>query len=265
MKRNTTSSNNLTISKDEKNIEETMMIKKSNKIKRTSKLLKINTSNLSQSKYNLNYKIQKDEEKEFVEIILGDFYDFHLINDIPNFSKMTSLSIVNDMVEDMGIIIENIPNKDAMIYLCLNENYIKEIQNIQYLKNLKQLHLNFNLIEKIDIGVSKINTLKQFWICDNKIKIIENIPENINDFWIANNLIENLPSDFDKYKKIETLNLAGNCLIDFNNIYILEKLNNLKVLYLNNCNFGENPICTFANYRMMMIQNIIKKYSILFK
>ena len=70
MKRNTTSSNNLTISKDEKNIEETMMIKKSNKIKRTSKLLKINTSNLSQSKYNLNYKIQKDEEKEFVEIIL---------------------------------------------------------------------------------------------------------------------------------------------------------------------------------------------------
>ena len=151
MKRNTTSSNNLTISKDEKNIEETMMIKKSNKIKRTSKLLKINTSNLSQSKYNLNYKIQKDEEKEFVEIILGDFYDFHLINDIPNFSKMTSLSIVNDMVEDMGIIIENIPNKDAMIYLCLNENYIKEIKNIQYLKNLKQLHLNFNLIEKIDI------------------------------------------------------------------------------------------------------------------
>ena len=262
MKRNTTSSNNLTISKDEKNIEETMMIKKSNKIKRTSKLLKINTSNLSQSKYNLNYKIQKDEEKEFVEIILGDFYDFHLINDIPNFSKMTSLSIVNDMVEDMGIIIENIPNKDAMIYLCLNENYIKEIQNIQYLKNLKQLHLNFNLIEKIDIGVSKINTLKQFWICDNKIKIIENIPENINDFWIANNLIENLPSDFDKYKKIETLNLAGNCLIDFNNIYILEKLNNLKVLYLNNCNFGENPICTFVNYRMMMI-HLFKKIKIL--
>ena len=82
------------------------------------------------------------------------------------------------MVEDMGIIIENIPNKDAMIYLCLNENYIKEIKNIQYLKNLKQLHLNFNLIEKIDIGVSKINTLKQFWICDNKIKIIENIPDN---------------------------------------------------------------------------------------
>ena len=95
--------------------------------------------------------------------------------------------------------------------------------------------------------------------------MIENIPINIIDFWIANNLIENLPSDFNKYKYFESLNLTGNYLIDFNNIYILNKLNNHKVLYLNNCNFGENLICTFANYRIKIIQKIINNYSNLFK
>ena len=271
MKRSMTISDNSSLNKDEKNKEESILMKRANKlIKRTSKLLKAKTLKPSLSQPSLNYKIEEDEEKEFVEIVLGDYYDFNKINEIPNFTKMTSLSIVNDMVEDMGIIIEKIPNKDLMIYLCLNENYIKEIKNIQFLTNLKQLHLNFNLIKTIDIGVSKIKTLKQFWICDNKIKIIENIPINIIDFWIANNLIENLPSDFNKYIYIESLNLAGNYLIDFNNIYILNKLNNLKVLYLNNCNFGENPICTFANYRMMMIHlfkqiKILDQYKITFE
>ena len=214
-------------------------------------------------------KIEKEEEKEFIEFVLGDFHDFHKIDELQYFKRMTSLSIVNDLIEDMGTIIENIPNKDAMIYLCLNENYIKNIKNIEYLPNLKQLHLNFNFIEKIDFGVSKVISLKQFWICDNKIKKIENIPEHINNFWIANNYIEELPNDFDKYKQIENLNISGNCLTDFNNIYILKKLPNLKILYLNNCNYGENPICSFYNYKMMMIHlfkniEILDQYKITF-
>ena len=232
---------------EELNLEETQQIIK----KGSSQLLKEKPSLT-----NINIPIlinEKEEEKEFIEFVLGDFHDFHKIDELQYFKRMTSLSIVNDLIEDMGTIIENIPNKDAMIYLCLNENYIKTIKNIEYLPNLKQLHLNFNFIEKIDYGVSKVISLKQFWICDNKIKKIENIPEHINNFWIANNYIEELPNDFDKYKQIENLNISGNCLTDFNNIYILKKLPNLKILYLNNCNYGENPICSFYNYKMMMI------------
>ncbi len=262
-----TNSNNISLrsietNKSGKNIEITI----SNKLlKRSSQLLKENSFSQSQN----NLKIEKDEEKEFVEFVLGDFYDFHKVTDLQKFTKMTSLSIVNDMINDMGTIIENIPNKDAMIYLCLNENYIKTIKFMELLPNLKKLHLNFNLIEKIDDGVSKLISLKQFWICDNKIKIIENLPENIEDFWIARNLIENIPNDFDKYKKIEILNLAGNCITDFKDIYILEKFKKLKILYLNNCNFGENPICNFQNYRMMMIRSfknlkIIDQYKMTF-
>jgi len=266
MKRSMTNSNNTSLKNFESiKTDENSKIKISNKLRKSSQLLKENSFSKSQN----SFKIEKDEEKEFVEFVLGDFYDFYKITDLQKFTKMTSLSIVNDMINDMGPIIENIPNKNSIIYLCLNENYIKKIKFIELLPNLKKLHLNFNLIEEIDINISKINSLKQFWVCDNKIKIIENLPENIEDFWIARNLIENLPNDFDKYKNIQILNLAGNCITDFKDIYILEKFKNLKVLYLNNCNFGENPICTYQNYRMMMIRlfknlNILDQYKITF-
>ena len=119
-----------------------------------------------------NIKILKDEEKEFVEFVLGDFYDFHKINDLQNFKKMTSLSLINERIEDMGKIIENIPNKEAMIYLCMNENKIKEIKNIHLLPNLKSLHLNFNQIKNINEEMKQLKKLKTFWICENNIKII---------------------------------------------------------------------------------------------
>ena len=107
MKRSMTISDNSSLNKDEKNKNESIIMKRANKlIKRTSKLLKAKTLKPSLSQPSLNYKIEEDEEKEFVEIVLGDYYDFNKINEIPNFTKMTSLSIVNDMVEDMGIIIE---------------------------------------------------------------------------------------------------------------------------------------------------------------
>ena len=201
----------------------------------------------------VNIKILKDEEKEFVEFVLGDFHDFHKVEDLKIFSKMTSLSLINESINDMSIIINNIPNKNAMIYLCMNENNIKEIKNIHLLPNLKSLHLNFNQIEKIDEGINKLENLKTFWICENQIKKIENIPEKLENFWIANNLIENIPNDFYKYKNLENLNISGNLLNDFQNIYNLEKLPNIKQLYLYDINFGENPICLFSNYRMMMI------------
>ena len=93
----------------------------------------------------MNIKI--NEEKEFVEFVLGDFHEFHKISDLQNFKSMTSLSLINESIEDMEIIIDNIPNKEAMIYLCMNENNIKEIKNIHLLPNLQSLHLNFNKIE----------------------------------------------------------------------------------------------------------------------
>ena len=191
------------------------------------------------------YKVLKDEEKEFVEFVLGDFHDFHKLSDLSIFVKMTSLTLLNESITNIENIIQNIPNKEAMKYLCLNENQITNMKNIELLTNLEELHLNFNLIEKIEFEI--------LWICENKIKQLENLPECIENLWIANNLIEKIPDDFDKYNEINFLNIAGNCIIDLKDIYILEKLPKLKKLYLGDINYGENPICQYNNYRSLLI------------
>ena len=133
------------------------------------------------------YKILKDEEKEFVEFVLGDFHDFHKLSDLSVFAKMTSLTLLNESINDIDQIIKNIPNKEAMKFLCLNENQITSMKHIELLPNLEELHLNYNLIEKI-------------------------------------------PDDFDKYKEINFLNIAGNFIIDLKDIYNIQKLTKLKRL-----------------------------------
>ena len=140
-----------------------------------------------------------------------------------------------------------------MKFLCLNENQITSMKHIELLPNLEELHLNYNLIEKIEPEISKMQKLKKMWICENQIKELENLPDNIENLWIANNLIEKIPDDFDKYKEINFLNIAGNFIIDLKDIYIIEKLANLKKLYLGDINYGENPICQYTNYRSLLI------------
>ena len=202
---------------------------------------------------NNSKKLQiKPEEKEAVEFVLGDFDNFHKISELKNFKNMTSLSLVFESIKSISDIVENLPNPEGMKYLCLNENKLINLNGVEKLTNLEELHVNFNQIEKID-KISELNSLKKFWICENKIKTIENLPLNITNFWVANNLIENIPEDFDKYKELEFLNISGNFISDLKDIFILEKVKSLKKLYLSDINFGENPICQFSNYRQILI------------
>ena len=195
----------------------------------------------------------KDEEKEFVEFVLGDFHELHKISDLTIFVKMTSLTLLNESITNIESIINYIPNKEAMKYLCLNENQITNMKGIELLPNLEELHLNYNQIGKIENPISKMTKLKKIWICDNKIKILENLPECIENLWLANNLIDKIPDDIDKHCKINFLNIAGNCIIDLKDIYNIQKLTKLKRLYLNDINSGENPICQYSNYRPLLI------------
>ena len=219
--------------------------KKKNKTKKKTGIK--NTSSIP------SYKILKDEEKEFVEFVLGDFHELHKLSDLNIFAKMTSLTLLNESISNIENLIFNIPNKQAMKFLCLNENQITNMRNIELLTNLEELHLNYNYIEKIESTLSELKKLKKFWICENKIKKIENLPENIENFWIANNLIEKIPDDIARYKKIKFLNISGNFIIDLKDIYSIEKLTKLKRLYLSDINYGENPICQYSNYRSLLI------------
>ena len=203
----------------------------------------------------------KPEEQETVEFVLGDFDNFHEFEELNNYKNMSQLTLINESIEEITSIVTNLPNKENLKYLCLNENKITSLKGIQELSGLEELQVNFNQIEKIEY-VSELKNLKKFWICENNIQKIENLPLNITNFWIANNSIEKLPDDFDKYTNLEFVNIAGNFISDLRDIFILEKIKSLKKLYLSDINFGENPICQYANYRQILI-HIFKDLEIL--
>ena len=211
---------------------------------------------------NNNKKLQiKEEEKEVIEFVLGDFDNFHQVSELKTFKNMTSLTLVYESIKNISEIIENLPNPEILKHLCLNENEITNLNGVEKLTNLEELHVNFNQIEKIE-GISELKNLKRFWICENKIKNIENLPLNITSFWAANNLIETIPEDIDKYTQLEFINISGNFISDLKDIFLLEKIKSLKKLYLSDINFGENPICQYSNYRQIII-HIFKDLEIL--
>ena len=194
----------------------------------------------------------KEEDKEVIEFVLGDFFNYHKVTELNTFKNMTSLTLVYESIKNISDIVDNLPNPASLKYLCLNENLLTNLYGVEKLVNIEELQVNFNQIEKIE-NITELNSLQKFWISENKIQIIENLPISIVNFWAANNLIQNIPEDFDKYTKLEFINLSGNFISDLKDIFILEKLKSLKKLYLTDINFGENPICQYTNYRQILI------------
>ena len=238
-------------------INEIEIIQKPKRPQKKTKTKKNHSSNngivtTTQIPQNVKQLQIRPEEQEVVEFVLGDFENFHKVEELNVFKNMISLTLINESIKDITSIVNNLPNKENLKFLCLNENKITNLKGIEQLKGLESLQINYNQIERIEY-ISELNNLKQFWICENKIQEIENLPINITNFWIANNLIGKIPENFDKYINLEFLNIAGNFLSDLKDIFILEKIKSLKKLYLSDINFGENPICQYANYRQILV------------
>ena len=203
---------------------------------------------------NLKKKLrEKLEEKEEIEFVLGDFKDFHKIEELQTFKNMTSLTLINESIKDISLIISNLPNPQYLYHLCLNQNEITNLDNIDKLENLQKLQINFNYIDKIPNCLFNLKKLKTFWACENNISVIENLPQNIESLWLANNYIENIPENFSELINLKQLNLAGNLISDLKDLYLISEIKTLEQIYLSDINFGENPICYFFNYRKIMI------------
>jgi len=138
--------------------------------------------------------------------------------------------------------------------LCLNENLIENLKGIEKFPSLKNLQINFNLIEKLEYLEN--SNLEKLWICENKIRKIENLPDKLISLWIGTNYISKLDEHLLKYDKITDLNLSANLLSSFKDLFILTQMNNLENLNLNDPNFGENPICLINNYRLSLLHKM---------
>ena len=230
---------------------------KSKKKKSKSKKKKRNKSSKGIIKIpnfqNLKELEMKLEEKNEIEFVLGDFNDFHSIEEIQAFKNMTSLTLINESIREISSITDNMPNPSIMKFLCLNQNEIDDLKGIEKLENIETIHINFNYIDKIPPFFKSLKKLKTFWICDNSISVLENFPIQLQNLWIANNEIEEIPENFSELINLENLNISGNFISDLKDLYIIGKIKALKRLYLSDINFGENPICQFNNYRKIMI------------
>ena len=56
--------------------------------------------------------------------------------------------------------------------------------------------------------------------------------------------------------KFTDLNIAGNLIISYLDIFTLSNIETLRNLNLNDPNFGENPICHINNYRVFVIRHL---------
>ena len=195
-------------------------------------------------------KEPKDEELTHLESVLGDF---HKLTDLYKFKSLTHLTLISQNIKDIELIINNIPVKENILFLCLNENEITNFKSVEKLINLQELHLNFNLIETITDNIKSLQNLTKLWLSENKISKIENLPINIQELWLAMNNVTTIPKDISQYEKLTFLNLAANLISDFEDIYNLQTIPKLTKLYLIDINFGDNPICQFLYYRNLII------------
>ena len=111
----------------------------------------------------------KEKDKKEIEFVLGDFNDFHSLEEIKTFENMTSLTLVNESIKSISSIVENLPNPSIIKFLNLNQNELENLDDIDKLINLEALHLNFNYIEKIPSFFFSLKKLHTFWISENNI------------------------------------------------------------------------------------------------
>jgi len=119
-------------------------------------------------------------------------------------------------------------------------------------RKLKELHLNFNSIEIIE-GIETSTTLEIFWISENKIGKLQNLPKCLKTLNVASNFIDKIDNNFISLENLEEINFANNLFINLQDILILSKLKNLKRLFYYDISYGENPIYTMNNYRVIYI------------
>ena len=102
--------------------------------------------------------------------------------------------IQQDITIDTIKILNNLPDDIEKLYIEFEQpiKSMKEL-NLTRFKNLKELKLNINKIEKIENLPKSLRTLS---LSNNKITKIENLPDSLTHLYLNNNeikKIENLP------------------------------------------------------------------------
>lgn len=148
------------------------------------------------------------------------------ISDLAGLTNLRVISLKNNNVEDITPLI-NLVNLRS-INLCGNK--IKEFDTFRNLKRLEVLDISNTQTLDLD-GIEKIWWLKELNLSQNRIfdiGVIENIRE-LKSIDLEKTRVEDL-TPLSKLTKLERIVLNGDQM--FYNLYPLERLENLKMLYM---------------------------------
>jgi Leucine-rich repeat (LRR) protein len=144
--------------------------------------------------------------------------------------------------------IENLDSLKNLTELYLDNNQIEKIENLDSLKTLRHLVLSYNKIEKLE-NLDKLTNLKLLSLSYNKIEKLENLDslKNLTELYLDNNQIEKI-ENLDSLKNLIHLDLESN------QIKVIENLDSLKNLKL--LNLSKNYI-TNKNYKQSGLRIIL--------
>ncbi|KPA79141.1 putative mitochondrial Dynein light chain [Leptomonas pyrrhocoris] len=158
---------------------------------------------------------------------------------------------------------ENVPRvvaaqESKVLLIGLLPPIVKMDKEITTLKECEHLGLSTNAIEKIGPGLKELKSLKVLSLGRNNIRKLEQLDlPQLEQLWISYNKIDKL-TGLDKLKNLKVLYMSNNLINSWTEI---DRLGNqcpelTDVLFLN------NPLCSGAasnqEYRYMMLQRLPK-------
>lgn len=122
--------------------------------------------------------------------------------------------------------IENLVGFSRLTKLCLDNNQIKDIVNLDHLVCLKWLDLSFNQIQRIQ-GLKNLKALEDLSLYNNKISVVEGL---------------------DYCTSLQCLSLGNNVIDSLEQVIKLRQQRSLRMLTLTG-----NPICEESEYKMTVL------------
>lgn len=148
---------------------------------------------------------------------------------ISNMEEYTGLKVL--YLEGNGLIsMKGLEHQTLMRCLYLQENGIYEIEGLEQMQDLSNLNLNQNSIEKIE-NLSCLPKLSTLLISKNQLKTVDSIRH------------------LEECNALTCVDLQDNRIEDIETVDVLEKMPNLKVLYLK----GNPFVKKIKNYRRVVL------------